>query len=1167
MNLLSKISPRSSMRRSRALGLLMFLSLLSTAQVMFEKTYSNFTRIRKFAVTSDGGTIVSGKSAYLGNDDMAMLKLDANGNVQWAHAYGSGVDDDQAEGVIQTLDGGYLLVGSTGTNCYTVKTNSLGVLQWQATHTPGSSRRATDVTQLPDSSYIITVAGGILSSTSSSDAGYMKLDKAGNLLWAKSYGSVGWTCCTYNPHLYKVLPINTSGSMLLIGSTMSGSSATPYLRKVDRSGTKLFEKGFNGAGFGFYFTGIQTADANIVVAGYSMAAKIDTSGNVIWMKEYAANSGSAMIQGISELPNGNLVFYEIHSDGYPHLLETTSLGVPVRSVRLNGINDIYERNYNMCTMVSPPDGSLEIGFTNKVKKIPAAITLACSSASGYTFTATSKTPTVLNPNVLMPSSSSSPVKTFVDGTVSVVATSVCSSTYCAAVAQPAAISGPAALCDGATGTYSVPLVSGASSYTWSLPGGWTGSSSTNQITVTAGSAGGVLSVSAVSSCSTSSASTLTVTVNPSATTPGAISGPSVLCAGSTATYSVAPVSGATSYSWTAIGGWTGSSTSNTISLTAGATGGNLSVSAVNMCGASAAQTQSVSVQDIPAQPSAIAGNSNPCAGSTVVYSVTPVSGATAYTWTLPGGWSGTSSTYSISATAASSGGTLSVNASNSCGTSPGQDVVLSTASAPAMPSAISGNTLVCPSSALVYSVTPVSGAIAYSWSLPGGWTGSGTSYSIAVSAGASGGNITVAAVNACGSSGLQVQTVSMAALPTVPGPISGSAVFCPGASLSYSISAVSGASSYSWSLPGGWSGSSASNTITLTAGTSPGTIGVASINGCGSSASQTLAVSLGSAPPMPAAIMGTATVCAGSSNTYSVSPVAGASSYVWTLPAGWSGSGSSNSISATSGSTGGNIQVTASNGCGSSAAQSFSVNVTGVPSQPSAINGYTAACTGASSAYSVTAVPGAVSYSWLLPSGFSGSSTSNVIIATAGGVGGAIQVTANNACGSSALQSIAVLVNPLPNVQASGSHTLICTGETATLTANGASTYAWSTGASTQSISVNPVTTTNYTVTGTSASGCVNTATLALQVSACTSVQEMALDGIRVYPNPAASLLTIEAIGQWQLSLTNAFGQSVLEPVSFSNRFQLDISNQAAGIYVIRLEGLGTSRLLRVIKN
>lgn len=1134
--------------------------------LMFEKDYSNFTRIRKMSVTGDGGTIVSGKSAYLGNDDMAMMKLDVDGNVEWARAYGSGVDADQAEGVIQTLDGGYLLVGSTGANCYTVKTNSLGVLQWQKTHTPGNSLRATDATQLPDSSYIITVAGSVVASTSSSDAGYMKLDKAGNLLWTKSYGSASWTCCTYNPHLYKVLPIKNSGSMLLIGSYMSGSSALPYLRKVDRSGAKLFEKRLIGAGFGFYFTGIQTADANIVVAGYSMAAKIDTSGNIIWMKEFASNSGGAMIQGISELPNGNLVFYEIHSDGYPHLLETTSLGVPIRSVRLTGMNDNLERNYNMCTMVSPPDGSLEIGFLNTVKKIPAAITQACTSMTGYTFTATSMVPTVFDPNITMLSGVSSPTKTFVDGAVLVTATSACSSTYCAAVAQPAAISGPASLCQGSSATYSVPLVSGASSYAWSLPGGWTGSSSSNQISLSAGASGGVLSVSAVSSCSTSAARSLTLTVNPAAATPGAIAGPSTLCAGATASYSIATVSGATSYSWALPGGWSGSSTGNTISVTAGSAAGSVSVASVNGCGASAPQSLPVNVLSTPLQPGAIAGDASPCPAASATYSVAPVSGATAYAWSLPSGWAGSSSTSSIAATAGSSGGTLTVVASNACGTSPVRSLAVATGSAPAAPGAISGSSLACASSSQVYSVSPVSGATSYNWSLPAGWTGSGNSYSIAVTAGASGGTITVNAQNSCGTSAVQAQTVSITALPATPVAVAGATVFCPGEALSYSVAAVSGATSYSWSVPAGWMGTGTTNSITPTAGSSGGNISVSAANACGSSAPQVLAVAIGSAPAMPTQVSGNATPCAGTSATYSVAAVSGATSYAWTLPAGWAGSGSAHSINATAGTSGGNIQVVAANGCGTSAAQVFPVTVLSVPASPMAVYGSTAACLGSSGIYSVAAVPGASSYTWLLPTGFSGSATTNVIVATAGGSGGAIQVVANNSCGTSAPQSLAVLVNSLPNVQAAASSSLICAGETATLTANGAASYVWSNAASTQSIAVAPATTTAYTVTGTSASGCTNTAVVSLQVSACTALQELAASGVSLYPNPTAGVLTVEAAGEWQATVTNAFGQQIGNILAFRDRLSVDLRDQAAGLYVIQLSGPGGSRILRLIK-
>lgn len=79
-------------------------------------------------------------------------------------------------------------------------------------------------------------------------------------------------------------------------------------------------------------------------------------------------------------------------------------------------------------------------------------------------------------------------------------------------------------------------------------------------------------------------------------------------------------------------------------------------------------------------------------------------------------------------------------------------------------------------------------------------------------------------------------------------------------------------------------------------------------------------------PSMPGPISGSVTVCHESNNTYSVSPVSGATSYTWTLPGGWSGSSTTNTIVATAGSSG-IISVTANNSFGSSPAQTLSVTV------------------------------------------------------------------------------------------------------------------------------------------------------------------------------------------------------------------------------------------------
>ncbi|MEZ4910997.1 MAG: hypothetical protein R2774_09050 [Saprospiraceae bacterium] len=85
-------------------------------------------------------------------------------------------------------------------------------------------------------------------------------------------------------------------------------------------------------------------------------------------------------------------------------------------------------------------------------------------------------------------------------------------------------------------------------------------------------------------------------------------------------------------------------------------------------------------------------------------------------------------------------------------------------------------------------------------------------------------------------------------------------------------------------------------------------------------------------------------------------------------------------------------------------------------------------------------------------------------------------------------QSVTVIVNPLPNGSISGD-TEICIGESTTLTANGGSSYAWSTGDSGASITVSPSSTTSYTVTVTSDKGCVSTTSVTVIVNPLPEIQ------------------------------------------------------------------------------
>lgn len=164
------------------------------------------------------------------------------------------------------------------------------------------------------------------------------------------------------------------------------------------------------------------------------------------------------------------------------------------------------------------------------------------------------------------------------------------------------------------------------------------------------------------------------------------------------------------------------------------------------------------------------------------------------------------------------------------------------------------------------------------------------------------------------------------------GLIAGPNVVCANQTgVSYSISTVTGATGYNWTLPTGASISSGanSNSITVNFGSTSGNVAVTPINGSTSGTSSNLSVSVTSIGAA-GAITGPTVVGVNENNvTYSISQVAGATSYTWTLPAGCtfkSGEGTTK-ISVNFGSQGGSVQVTPINSCGNGKSSSLNVSI------------------------------------------------------------------------------------------------------------------------------------------------------------------------------------------------------------------------------------------------
>ncbi|HKR05475.1 MAG TPA: fibronectin type III domain-containing protein [Bacteroidia bacterium] len=414
-----------------------------------------------------------------------------------------------------------------------------------------------------------------------------------------------------------------------------------------------------------------------------------------------------------------------------------------------------------------------------------------------------------------------------------------------------------------------------------------------------------------------------------------------------------------------------------------------------------------------------------CQGGNVGLSVPNIS-CTAYQWkqnnvNISGA---TTSGYTASAS-----GSYSVQVTNSCGSATSSSVTVTVNSLPTV--SFSGL-------AASYNVSAPAATLTGS---PSGGTFSGPGISgntFTPSSAGVGGPYTIIYSytngNGCSNSSSQQTTVTNCTLPAKPGTISavgGNTKVCPGDTKTYNISAVSGATSYSWTPPPGGVITNGQGTISVTVNYTANfiatdSIKVSAVNACGTGTYRALKITRNT-PATPGVITGqNFGVCNLSSLPYSVVNVAGMA-YNWSFSvttASISGGQGTNAITAAYGSAyvTGSLRVTAANACGTSAQRSLTVKAT--PATPASISGPTFVCANQQGVpYSISPIATATSYTW---SGMTGSHISDGVVTSSGsiltttassvtvnfgGTTGKLNVRANNPCGSGTYKFIVIGFN------------------------------------------------------------------------------------------------------------------------------------------------------------
>ncbi|MFC2167706.1 CFI-box-CTERM domain-containing protein [Acidobacteriota bacterium] len=280
--------------------LLIIIFLLSfacslTLNAQWAKTYGGIEDDYGSSIlqTFDGGYIVVGNTLPNRFDEyIGILKLNMLGDIEWQNTYAGEINSLYPSFIQQTNEGGYIYGGSTRTHCNIIKLSVDGDIEWQKFYAYEFGISINILLQTNDGTYIIVGENWI---SLSRDIVILKVSVDGAVEWTKTYGE-----SSFDDQAYSIQQTN-EGGYIIAGQTNSFGEGEYdiWILKLASDGTNEWQKTYGGSEGEYAYSIQKTNDGGYIIAGATQSfgagnsdfliLKLSHNGTIEWQKTYGGS--------------------------------------------------------------------------------------------------------------------------------------------------------------------------------------------------------------------------------------------------------------------------------------------------------------------------------------------------------------------------------------------------------------------------------------------------------------------------------------------------------------------------------------------------------------------------------------------------------------------------------------------------------------------------------------------------------------------------------------------------------------------------------------------------------------------------------------------------------------------------------------------------------------